>query len=83
MSFKEDFHSLSCHFRHRCFPRGNFSIPAGVAKDTIGDQPFMDGWPLFRARQAGGPKGLGYFTEKEFAEWVKPEEMISPTKWKY
>ena len=29
--------------------------------------------------QAGGPEGLGYFTEAEFAEWVKPEEMISPT----
>ena len=33
--------------------------------------------------EAGGPKGLGYFTEEEFREWVKPEEMVAPTKWSY
>ena len=29
--------------------------------------------------EAGGPEGLAYFTEAEFAEWVKPEDMISPS----
>ena len=29
--------------------------------------------------QAGGPAGLGFFTPEEFAAWVKPEEMVSPT----
>ena len=33
--------------------------------------------------EAGGPKGLGYFTEEEFREWVKPEDMVAPTKWSY
>jgi fumarate hydratase class II len=33
--------------------------------------------------EAGGPKGLNYFTEEQFVEWVKPEEMIGPTKWQY
>ena len=28
--------------------------------------------------EAGGPEGLGYFTPEQFAEWVKPEEMIGP-----
>jgi len=29
--------------------------------------------------EAGGPAGLGYFTEEEFAKWVKPEDMVGPT----
>jgi len=29
--------------------------------------------------QAGGPEGLGYYTEAEFAAWVRPDQMISPT----
>merc|ERR1711865_47846 len=29
--------------------------------------------------EAGGPQGLNFFTEAEFAEWVRPEDMISPT----
>ena len=29
--------------------------------------------------EAGGPAGLGFFTPEEFAAWVKPEEMVSPT----
>jgi len=29
--------------------------------------------------QAGGPDGLGYFSEDEFHEWVRPEDMIAPT----
>ena len=29
--------------------------------------------------EAGGPQGLKFFTEAEFAEWVRPEDMISPT----
>ena len=29
--------------------------------------------------QAGGPEGLGFYTAAEFAAWVRPEEMISPT----
>ena len=28
--------------------------------------------------EAGGPEGLGFFTPEQFAEWVKPEEMVSP-----
>ena len=33
--------------------------------------------------EAGGPQGLGYFTPEQFEEWVKPEEMIRPTPWRY
>ena len=29
--------------------------------------------------QAGGPEGLNFYTAAEFAAWVRPEEMISPT----
>lgn len=29
--------------------------------------------------EAGGPEGLGFYTAAEFSEWVKPEEMISPS----
>ena len=29
--------------------------------------------------EAGGPQGLGFYTEAEFAQWVKPEEMIGPS----
>ena len=28
--------------------------------------------------EAGGPKGLNYFTAEQFEQWVKPEEMIGP-----
>jgi fumarate hydratase class II len=28
--------------------------------------------------QAGGPDGLGYFTPEQFAQWVRPEDMIAP-----
>ena len=30
--------------------------------------------------EAGGPKGLNYYTEEQFAQWVRPEMMIGPTK---
>ena len=30
--------------------------------------------------EAGGPKGLNYYTEEQFMQWVKPEMMIGPTK---
>jgi len=30
--------------------------------------------------EAGGPNGLGYFTEEQFHNWVRPEEMIGPKK---
>ena len=33
--------------------------------------------------EAGGPAGLNFFTPEQFAEWVKPEEMIRPSPWKY
>ena len=33
--------------------------------------------------EAGGPQGLGFFTPEQFAEWVKPGEMIRPTPWSY
>ena len=33
--------------------------------------------------EAGGPAGLGFYTPEQFAEWVKPSEMIAPSKWKY
>merc|ERR1719217_1578193 len=26
--------------------------------------------------EAGGPQGLNFFTEAQFKEWVKPEEMV-------
>ena len=29
--------------------------------------------------EAGGPQGLRYFTEEEFARWVVPADMIAPT----
>ena len=29
--------------------------------------------------QAGGPEGLGFFTADQFAEWVKPEQMVRPS----
>ena len=29
--------------------------------------------------EAGGPQGLGFYTEAEFAQWVKPGEMIGPS----
>ena len=29
--------------------------------------------------EAGGPQGLGFFTEAQFKEWVKPEAMTHPT----
>lgn len=28
--------------------------------------------------EAGGPEGLKCFTEEEFREWVRPEEMVGP-----
>ena len=33
--------------------------------------------------EAGGPQGLNFYTPEQFAEWVKPEEMIRPTPWTY
>jgi fumarate hydratase class II len=33
--------------------------------------------------EAGGPEGLGFYTPEQFAEWVKPSEMIAPAKWQY
>eukprot|EP01051_Picozoa_sp_SAG22_P000032 SAG22_NODE_1_length_62449_cov_158.689270_32_plen_59_part_00 len=29
--------------------------------------------------EADGPDGLGFFTEEEFKEWVRPEDMVGPT----
>ena len=29
--------------------------------------------------EAGGPEGLGYYTEDEFNDWVRPREMTRPT----
>jgi fumarate hydratase class II len=29
--------------------------------------------------QAGGPEGLGYYTAEEFAQWVRPQDMIAPS----
>ena len=42
----------------------------------IAKKAHMDGTTLV---EAGGPQGLNFFTEAEFAEWVRPEDMISPT----
>merc|ERR1712216_74893 len=41
----------------------------------IAKKAHKDGTTLL---QAGGPEGLGYYTEEEFVAWVRPEEMISP-----
>jgi len=30
--------------------------------------------------EAGGPEGLNYFTAEQFAQWVKPADMICPSK---
>lgn len=30
--------------------------------------------------QAGGPEGLGFFTVKQFNEWVRPKDMTHPNK---
>ena len=43
---------------------------------AIAKKAHADGTTLL---QAGGPEGLGYFTEAEFAEWVQPARMVSPT----
>ena len=46
----------------------------------IAKKAHKDGTTLI---EAGGPKGLNFFTEEEFKEWVKPEDMIRPTPWSY
>jgi len=43
----------------------------------IAKKAHKDGTTLL---QAGGPEGLGLYTEEEFKKWVVPEDMISPTK---
>jgi len=42
----------------------------------IAKKAHKDGTTLL---QAGGPEGLGLYTEEEFYLWVKPENMITPT----
>jgi len=44
---------------------------------AIAKKAHKDGTTLI---EAGGPKGLNYFTEQQFAEWVKPGEMVGPRK---
>ena len=44
---------------------------------AIAKKAHKDGTTLI---EAGGPKGLNYFTEQQFAEWVKPGEMVGPKK---
>ena len=29
--------------------------------------------------EAGGPQGLNFFTPEQFAEWVRPKDMCSPS----
>ena len=41
----------------------------------IAKKAHKDGTTLI---EAGGPKGLKYFTEEQFAQWVRPEQMIGP-----
>jgi fumarate hydratase class II len=41
----------------------------------VAKKAHKEGTTLF---EAGGPAGLDYFTAEQFAEWVKPEEMIAP-----
>ena len=42
----------------------------------IAKKAHKDGTTLI---EAGGPDGLGFFTEEEFKEWVRPEDMVGPT----
>ncbi|GMI24808.1 hypothetical protein TeGR_g13903 [Tetraparma gracilis] len=42
---------------------------------AIAKKAHRDGTTLL---QAGGPDGLGHFTEEQFKEWVVPSNMISP-----
>ena len=43
---------------------------------TIAKKAHKDGTTLI---EAGGPAGLGYFTEAEFKEWVVPANMVGPS----
>ena len=38
-------------------------------------QAHKDGSTLI---EAGGPEGLGYFTEEQYTEWVIPKDMTHP-----
>ena len=42
---------------------------------AIAKKAHRDGTTLL---QAGGPDGLGHFTEEQFKEWVRPEDMLGP-----
>lgn len=42
----------------------------------IAKKAHQDGTTLL---EAGGPKGLNYYTEKQFREWVRPENMVGPS----
>ena len=52
-------------------PHIGYDNAAKVAKKA-----HKDGTTLI---EAGGPGGLGLFTEAQFHEWVVPKDMISPT----
>ena len=41
----------------------------------VAKKAHIDGTTLI---EAGGPKGLNFFTEAEFNAWVKPREMVGP-----
>ena len=43
----------------------------------IAKKAHRDGTTLI---EAGGPAGLNYFTEEQFKLWVRPAEMIGPTR---
>ena len=47
-----------------------------VQASQIAKKAHKDGTTLV---EAGGPEGLGYFTEAEFERWVVPAEMVGPT----
>lgn len=42
----------------------------------IAKKAHLDGTTLL---EAGGPKGLKYFTEEQFKKWVRPEKMVAPS----
>jgi len=42
----------------------------------IAKKAHQDGTTLI---EAGGPKGLNYFTEEQFREWVRPDKMVGPS----
>ena len=69
-------HDMSAaNFARGCWSSDRYDKASQVAKKA-----HKEGTTLI---EAGGPQGLNFFTPEQFADWVKPEEMIRPTPWTY